>query len=103
MAFRGLQAESMAQGAAHRAVAKELENLVAGPFEEWAQSHEVNSILYPQYTHLISGCKGRIRSSKTSLVDGWLKAYEQAQGDVSYEQQLRVEDTLTSLSRRSRS
>ena len=36
MAFRGLQAESVAQGNAHRAIAKELTDLVAGPFDDWA-------------------------------------------------------------------
>jgi hypothetical protein len=41
MAFRGLQAESAAQGAAHQAVAKELMSLVADPFEQWARGYKV--------------------------------------------------------------
>ncbi len=41
MAFRGLQAESKKQGEAHHALAKELETMVASPFEQWAQSHRV--------------------------------------------------------------
>ncbi|KAH8116279.1 hypothetical protein DFH11DRAFT_1828006 [Phellopilus nigrolimitatus] len=65
MAFRGLQAESHAQGEAHRSVAKELKDLVADPFDEWARGH-----------------KERIYSSHASVVDGWLKSYELAQGDV---------------------
>jgi len=41
MAFRGLQAESAAQGSVHQAVAKELQALVANPFEQWAQGYRV--------------------------------------------------------------
>lgn len=41
MAFRGLQAESVAQSNAHRDIAKELTDLVAGPFDEWAAGHRV--------------------------------------------------------------
>lgn len=41
MAFRGLQAESAAQGEAHKAIAKELQTLVGEPFEEWAHGHKV--------------------------------------------------------------
>lgn len=41
MAFRGLQAEAAAQGEAHKNVAKELQTLVAEPFEEWARGHKV--------------------------------------------------------------
>lgn len=41
MAFRGLQAESRSQGEAHRAVAKELDTLVADPFEDWAEGYKV--------------------------------------------------------------
>lgn len=42
MAFRGLQAESAAQGHAHKSIAKELNTLVADPFEEWARGYRVN-------------------------------------------------------------
>ena len=41
MAFRGLQAESVAQGDVHRNTAKELQTLVADPFNEWANDHKV--------------------------------------------------------------
>lgn len=41
MAFRGLQAESAAQGQAHKSIAKELNTLVADPFEDWAQGYRV--------------------------------------------------------------
>lgn len=42
MAFRGLQAESVAQGETHKTIAKELHTLVADPFQEWAQGYKVN-------------------------------------------------------------
>jgi hypothetical protein len=41
MAFRGLQQESAAQGQAHNNISKELTNLVADPFDDWAQSYKV--------------------------------------------------------------
>lgn len=41
MAFRGLQAESAAQGKAHQTIAKELRTLVADPFELWARGYKV--------------------------------------------------------------
>ena len=41
MAFRGLQAESAAQGEALMSVAKELRELVAEPFAQWAAGHKV--------------------------------------------------------------
>jgi hypothetical protein len=43
MAFRGLQAESTAQGQAHNSIAKELSTLVADPFDDWARSYKVRS------------------------------------------------------------
>lgn len=45
MAFRGLQAESAAQGEAHRALAKEINTLVADPFEDWARGHRVRAFV----------------------------------------------------------
>ncbi|KDQ61776.1 hypothetical protein JAAARDRAFT_123616 [Jaapia argillacea MUCL 33604] len=66
MAFRCLQAESVNQGTAHRQVAKELNDLVAGPFEEWAVGH-----------------RERIKQSKQNLLEGWLRAYEREQGEVA--------------------
>ncbi|KAF8817572.1 hypothetical protein BYT27DRAFT_7199108 [Phlegmacium glaucopus] len=66
MAFRGLQAESVTQGQAHNSIAKELTTLVADPFDRWAQAY-----------------KARLRQTKTTVVDNWLRSYEQAQVDVS--------------------
>ncbi|KAJ6621349.1 hypothetical protein B0H10DRAFT_2432380 [Mycena sp. CBHHK59/15] len=66
MAFRGLQAESVTQGQAHKTIANELETLVADPFDQWAQSY-----------------KDRLHQSKGSTVDYWLRSYEQAHGEVS--------------------
>ncbi|KAJ7504519.1 hypothetical protein B0H11DRAFT_521310 [Mycena galericulata] len=66
MAFRGLQAESAAQGQAHKAISTELETLVADPFDQWAQTY-----------------KDRLHQSRASLVDYWLRSYEQAHGEVS--------------------
>jgi hypothetical protein len=52
MAFRGLQAETTQQGAAHKAIARELQQLVADPFEKWANVYHVRhnhsrASLYP--------------------------------------------------------
>ncbi|KAJ3508730.1 hypothetical protein NLJ89_g5595 [Agrocybe chaxingu] len=65
MAFRGLQAESTAQGHAHNTIAKELNTLVADPFDDWAQSY-----------------KERLKQNKATVVDNWLRSYEQAQTEV---------------------
>ncbi|KAG6890096.1 hypothetical protein C0995_012045 [Termitomyces sp. Mi166 len=64
-AFRGLQAESVVQGQAHRNIAKELDTLVADPFEQWAM-----------------GYAERIKSNKATVLDNWLKSYEQAHTEV---------------------
>ncbi|RDB20844.1 Rho-GTPase-activating protein 8 [Hypsizygus marmoreus] len=66
MAFRGLQAESAAQGQAHKSIANELDTLVADPFEDWARGHAE-----------------RIKQNKVTVVDNWLKSYEHAHGEVS--------------------
>ncbi|KAF8074890.1 hypothetical protein FPV67DRAFT_1475342 [Lyophyllum atratum] len=66
MAFRGLQAESAAQGQAHKSIANELDTLVADPFEDWAR-----------------GYGERIKQNKATVIDNWLKSYEQAHGDVA--------------------
>jgi len=65
MAFRGLQAESVAQGAAHQAVSKELHTLVAEPFAQWAQ-----------------GYKERLKQSKANVMDR-LHAYELGEEEVA--------------------
>ncbi|KAF9485462.1 hypothetical protein BDN70DRAFT_847745 [Pholiota conissans] len=66
MAFRGLQAESAAQGQAHNTIAKELETLVADPFDDWARSY-----------------KDRLKQNKATVIDNWLRSYEHAQTDVA--------------------
>ncbi|PFH51886.1 hypothetical protein AMATHDRAFT_58092 [Amanita thiersii Skay4041] len=65
MAFRGLQTESVAQGKVHDVAAKELTSLVVDPFSQWAQ-----------------GYKERLKQSKATVLDNWLRSYEQAQTDV---------------------
>lgn len=44
MAFRGLQSESAAQGQVHMTVSKELKDLVADPFAQWASGHKVGTV-----------------------------------------------------------
>ncbi|KAH0582749.1 Rho-GTPase-activating protein 8 [Termitomyces sp. J132] len=64
-AFRGLQAESVIQGQAHRNISKELGTLVVEPFEQWAL-----------------GYAERIKSNKVTVLDNWLRSYEQAHAEV---------------------
>lgn len=57
MAFKGMREETAAQGALHELVAKELQTLVAEPFEKWAQGHKVrDSVFLMQY---ITVCTNR--------------------------------------------
>ncbi|KAI0272568.1 hypothetical protein BC834DRAFT_857325 [Gloeopeniophorella convolvens] len=65
MAFRGLQAETTQQGGVHQAIARELQRLVADPFEEWAKGHHA-----------------KLRASRTTIIDGYVRTYEHAQADV---------------------
>ncbi|KAI6041923.1 hypothetical protein EDC04DRAFT_2665238 [Pisolithus marmoratus] len=65
MTFRGLQDESIAQGKIHREIAKDLQTLVAEPFNKWAQ-------LY----------KEQLSSSKGQVLHTWVRAYEDAQKEV---------------------
>jgi hypothetical protein len=53
MAFRGLQAETAQQGGVHQAIARELHQLVADPFEKWAKDYHVGHIHFhsPSYRH----------------------------------------------------
>jgi hypothetical protein len=57
MAFRGLQAESVAQGEAHKSIAKELHTLVADPFQDWAQGYRVNRFLISSFSLLTPRCR----------------------------------------------
>lgn len=41
MTFRGLQDESAAQARIHRGIARDLQTLVADPFNNWAQDYKV--------------------------------------------------------------
>ncbi|OSX64294.1 hypothetical protein POSPLADRAFT_1065539 [Postia placenta MAD-698-R-SB12] len=66
VAFRGLKEESIAQGKAHEAIAVELKDTVADPFEKWAL-----------------GYKDRLKGSKQTMLDGWMLAYEMAHTDVA--------------------
>ncbi|THH02679.1 hypothetical protein EW026_g202 [Hermanssonia centrifuga] len=66
VAFRGIKEESLAQGQLHAAAAKDLQSKIADPFAEWA-----------------NGYKERLHASRSTLVDGYLRAYEHAQGDVA--------------------
>jgi len=46
MAFRGIQAETIEQGSVHKSIARELQHLVADPFEEWANGYHVRHRAY---------------------------------------------------------
>lgn len=80
MAFRGLQAEAVAQAKAHENVAKELISLVLDPFAEWAQGYKA-SLIHSCVPVLIPS-QDRIRQTKSAVLDNWLRNYEQAQADV---------------------
>lgn len=66
MAFWGLKQESIAQGEIHKALAKDLDELVLTPFSAWAQQHET-----------------RVKSAKEVLVDEWVDAYESSAAEVA--------------------
>ncbi|KIY52956.1 hypothetical protein FISHEDRAFT_63600 [Fistulina hepatica ATCC 64428] len=65
MAFRGLQTESNAQAKAHETVAHELQTLVAGPFEDWANGYAV-----------------RLRDCNATVLNEYLRSYENAWHEV---------------------
>ncbi|KAI0073278.1 hypothetical protein K474DRAFT_1666835 [Panus rudis PR-1116 ss-1] len=67
MAFRGLQEETLAQGKIHETISTDLRDKIAKPFAEWA-----------------TGYKERLHTSKATIVDGYLGAYEIAQEEVSH-------------------
>lgn len=84
MAFRGLQAESAAQGQAHNSIAKELTTLVADPFDDWARSYKVRSRSSPSLTNRdLIAAQDRLKQNKATVIDNWLRSYEQAQADVA--------------------
>ncbi|KAH9995488.1 hypothetical protein BJV77DRAFT_1059663 [Russula vinacea] len=65
MAIRGIQAETAEQGDVHKSIARELQHLVADPFEGWAK-----------------GYHERLQTSRSNVVDGYIKNYERAQAEV---------------------
>ncbi|KAI9458178.1 hypothetical protein BJY52DRAFT_1270186 [Lactarius psammicola] len=65
MAFRGLQAETAQQGGVHQAIARELHELVADPFEKWAKDYHE-----------------RTQASRATVIDGYVKKYELTQAEV---------------------
>ncbi|KAI6023560.1 hypothetical protein BKA83DRAFT_4261276 [Pisolithus microcarpus] len=65
MTFRGLQDESIAQGKIHKEIAKDLQTIVAEPFNEWARMY-----------------KEQVSSSKGKVLHSWVRAYEDAQKEV---------------------
>ena len=82
MAFRGLQAESQAQGQVHAAIAKELATLVVDPFNGWAQGYKVLITLRHPFidTDLL---QERVRQNRATVLEEWLHSYEQAHADVA--------------------
>jgi hypothetical protein len=82
MAFRGLQAETAQQGGAHKAIARELQQLVADPFEKWAITYHVrhNDSHAPSYSYCL--LQERLQASRVNIIDGYVKNYEQGQAEV---------------------
>jgi len=84
MTFRGLEAENIKQGEIHKALAGDLLELVANPFEQWAQEHRVRGHviiqLGPQSTSF--SLQDKILSSKATMLEGYVRAYEQSQIEV---------------------
>ena len=84
MAFRGIQAETAQQGDVHKSIARELQHLVADPFEEWAKSYHVRhghfrTFICPS-THRLP--QERLLASRSTIIDGHIKNYERAQAEV---------------------
>ncbi|KAL4063091.1 hypothetical protein J3A83DRAFT_4297301 [Scleroderma citrinum] len=78
MAFRGLQDESLAQGKIHRDIARDLQTLVAEPFDDWAEKY-----------------KERLSSSKGTVLQTWVRGYEDAQKEV-----IKLKNTYLTKTRR---
>lgn len=85
MAFRGLKEETVNQGKAHETAASDLKKKIANPFEEWAVGYKVCCPDSHSGTRLnVCLSKDRLDESRTDLVEGYLSAYEYAQGEVWY-------------------
>lgn len=84
MAVRGIQAETAQQGGVHKSIARELQHLVADPFERWAKDYHVRHGDYCTFvcppTHSLS--QERLQDSRSNVVDGFIKNYERTQADV---------------------
>jgi hypothetical protein len=82
MAFRGLQEESKAQGRVHIDISKDLQALVADPFNDWAKGYKVDTQgSYFSFLILIH-LQERLSSSKATVISNWLRAYEGSQKEV---------------------
>ncbi|CAE6481960.1 unnamed protein product [Rhizoctonia solani] len=75
-AFQGLQAESAAQGNAHKNFAQELDSMVADPFEHWAAGHAA-----------------RIRDSQHVLLNVYIKNYEDKGAEINKLKQAHLNKT----------
>jgi hypothetical protein len=84
MAFRGIQAETVEQGSVHKSIARELQHLVADPFEEWAKGYHVRHSTYttPSRRSIHSLPQERLQGSRATVIDGYVKKYELAQAEV---------------------
>jgi hypothetical protein len=87
MAFRGLQAESAAQGQAHKTIAAELDTLVADPFDQWAETYKVCiasvQLFIPSKTNYTAGPPAPIERLHHRLLAAVLRA--SARGSVQAE------------------
>ena len=70
MAFRGLQEESATQGKVHKAIANELETLVADPFADWARGYRVRIMVYSPSPPSLSPRTASIRTRGPSWITG---------------------------------
>jgi hypothetical protein len=82
IAFRGLQAESVAQGQVHKSIAHELQTLVAEPFHEWSQEHKVCHSHIAYFLLLSYVRQKRLRERKKAFAELFFPAYEQAIDEV---------------------
>ncbi len=84
LAFLGLKEESVAEGKVHADAAKDLQTKIADPFAQWAFGYKVCLILKDEVSRMkFTVCQERLHTTKATIVDGYLRAYEDAQRDVS--------------------
>jgi hypothetical protein len=84
MAIRGIQAETAEQGDVHKSIARELQHLVADPFEGWAKGYHVRHGDYCTFAcpSTYRFPQERLQTSRSNVVDGYIKNYERAQAEV---------------------